>query len=298
MKFLRPTEITDAVLISSNVAEDDHAEWSAATTYAAGTRVILAATHRIYQSVQAGNLNHPPASDDATWWVAVGYTNRWKMFDKGVGSQTEETGEIVVEMEPGLCNALALLDVVASSVQVEVVADGATLYDEIYPMGDSTILADWFEYFFEDITQSSNLTVVGLPVFSGGRVTVTITPGGATAKCGTLAIGRMIDVGRSQYGATVGIIDYSRKSTDDYGNTTVIERSFARRVDVDVLIDNPRIDYIVTQLAAVRAAPAVWIADTTGRYGSMTIYGFFKDFGINIAYPQHSHCSIQIEGLT
>jgi hypothetical protein len=42
----------------------------------------------------------------------------------------------------------------------------------------------------------------------------------------------------------------------------------------------------------------VWIADGTGAYGSMTIYGFYKDWGISIPYPTISEASITIEGLT
>lgn len=296
MKFLNPTIITDAILTSSSVAETDYAAWSAATTYALADRVINTTTHKVYESTQAGNLNHNPVGDGGTWWVEVSATNRWKMFDQGVGTQTEQASSIAVVLTPGLCNALALLDIAGSSVHVEVVAESTTIFDQTYNIGDSTILGDWFEYFFEEISQATNLTVVGLPIFGGGQVTVTITAP-VTAKCGTLAIGKMIDVGRTLAGARVGIIDYSRKMTDEWGNTTLVVRGYARRVECDVIIENDRMDYIISQLAAARATPAVWITDSIGKYGSMTVYGFYKDFGVNIAYPSHSQTSIQIEGL-
>lgn len=292
MKFIRPTSITDLNLVSSNVAETDHAAWDSGTTYSLGDTRIK--NHTVWESLQTGNLNHDPETSP-TWWLDVGATNRWKMFDQGVGSQTSNAGSIVVVLQPGLIDSLALLDIEAQSVQIEVVADAATIYDETFQLGDGAILNDWFEYFFEDIDPETTLTVVGLPVFSGGQVTVTITAP-ITARCGTLSVGRMIEMGSTRYGAQVGIIDYSKKETDIYGNTTVLERSYAKRVSCDVIVDNNRIDYVTRQLALVRATPVVWIADN-GKLGSLTVYGFYKDFGINIPYPNHSEASITVEGL-
>lgn len=297
MKFINPVDVTPAVLVSSNVAEADYAAWSSGATYALSARCISTATHKVYESLQAGNINHDPTADDGTWWAEVSATNRWKMFDQGVGSQTENASSIEVTLAPGLINSIALLDIVASSVQVVVVADGSTLYDETFTLGDGAVLADWFEYFFADIDTVTNFTVVGLPVFSGGELTVTVNAP-VTAKVGTLAVGRMVEIGRTRSAPRVGIVDYSRKQTDEWGKTTVAERSFARRVEAEALILNSRLDYIANQLAAVRAKPCVWIADDSGRFEAMTIYGFYKDWGINISYQDHSDTTISIEGLT
>lgn len=294
MKFIRPTPITDAVLVTSSVPETDHAAWNAATAYTAGDRVISTTTHHIYESVQAGNVGH--ALTDEAWWLDVGAVNRWRMFDQGVGSQTSQAGSIVVTLAPGLINSLALLDIAASTVQIEVVADAVTIYDQTFQIGDSTQLSDWFEYFFEDIASETQLTVVDLPVYSGGAITVTITAP-VTAKVGTLAVGKMIDMGSTLTNPRVGIIDYSRKETDAYGNTTVIERSYAKRVEASVMCANGRLDYITNNLAAVRATPVVWIADDLSIYTSLTVYGFVKDWGIVIPYNDYSEAQLTIEGL-
>jgi hypothetical protein len=94
MKYIKPTPITDTEFISSTRAENDHAAWSAATTYALAARVISTATHRIYESVQAGNLNH--ALTDVAWWIDIGPTNRWAMFDTVVGSITSQATPLTV----------------------------------------------------------------------------------------------------------------------------------------------------------------------------------------------------------
>lgn len=81
-RIIRPIEITDAILTSSNVPETVAATYSGATTYAAGDRVGLAPVNGqaqlIYESLSAGNLGNPlpvpPATSTAFWrYVASVY---------------------------------------------------------------------------------------------------------------------------------------------------------------------------------------------------------------------------------
>ena len=53
-----------------------HSEWSAATTYASGTRVLIAETQDIYSSLQSSNTGHDPRSEP-TWWSYVEKGNKW-----------------------------------------------------------------------------------------------------------------------------------------------------------------------------------------------------------------------------
>ena len=296
LKFLKPVTITTAMLISSTRAETDHSAWSNATTYSATNRCISTTTHRIYESVQGANLNHDPTTDDGTWWIDVGPTNRWAMFDQTVGSITSQATPLTVVLDPGIISALALLDVSATSVTVSMLdaPAGASVYSETYDMTDTAALFDWYMYFFEPITPRTSLVVDDLPPYATGRLTVSMAAA-TTAECGTLAVGDLVEVGDVQYGLKVGIIDYSRKETDAYGITSVTERSYAKRLDCDLVIQNTALDYITRQLAAVRATPVVWIASEG--YDSLTIYGWARDWGISINYLNHSIGNLSIEGL-
>lgn len=73
MELIDPVPFTDAVLTASNVVEVTVAEYDPATTYALAERrgVTTGTVQAIYQSAQAGNLNHSPASSP-TWWTYVG----------------------------------------------------------------------------------------------------------------------------------------------------------------------------------------------------------------------------------
>lgn len=296
MRLLRPVTITDAMLVSSTAPETDHAAWSAATTYALGNRVIKASTHRIYESVQGSNLNHDPETDTtSTWWLDVGPTNRWAMFDQAVGSQTSQATPLTVVLEPGIVAGLALLDVEASAATVTMTSGAVAVYSATVDMIDGTELVDWYGYFFDAIEPRDTLVLTDLPAYDDGQITVTLTAA-ATARCGTLAVGPLLEIGNINYGAGIGIIDYSRKETDAFGVTTLLERSYARRAEVEVVVEAGRVNYVARALAAVRAIPCVWIGDTA--YTCLIVYGFPRDWGININYPAYSLGRLTIEGLT
>jgi len=298
LKFITPVAINDATLISSTRAENDYAAWAVGTTYALGARVIKASTHRIYESVQAGNLGHDPATDTSgAWWVDVGPTNRWAMFDKTVGSITSQATPLTVVLEPGIVTALALLDIAGTQVTVSMTdgVAGPTVYNKTFDISDDAPLIDWWGYFFDLITPATQLIVTDLPPYGTGRLTVSIAAA-ATASCGTLAVGGVIEVGDVRLGARLGIIDYSKKTTDDYGVTSVVQRPYAKRFDLNALIKNTHLDYIANRLAAIRATPVVWIA--SDRFDSLAAFGWVRDWGITIAYQTRSEIAVSIEGLT
>ena len=97
-------------------------------------------------------------------------------------------------------------------------------------------------------------------------------------------------------GAGVGIQDYSRKETNDYGDAVLIQRAYAKRANFDMTLERMDVDTTVQLLASLRATPCLWIGSS--QYSSTIIFGFFKDFSVTISYPMHSDCSLSIEGLT
>jgi hypothetical protein len=44
-----------------------------------------------------------------------------------------------------------------------------------------------------------------------------------------MVLGQLRDLGSTPLGAKGGITDYSKKSTDDFGNLSLVERGFAKR---------------------------------------------------------------------
>ena len=298
MKLIRPTTITDAMLVSCNVPETDYSVYSAATTYALGQRVVVTTgVHKIYESLQAGNLNHPVT--DTAWWLDCGATNRWKMFDTVVGSQTSQAGSLTVTLQPGIIDSMAFLDVEATTISVTMTdpVEGV-VYTETIDMIAKTYINDGWSYFFEPIILDDACVLLGVPPYSMAEIAITITNPTSTAKIGTLICGTKKDLGGTQYDPTISITDYSKKDIDAFGNYTVLQRAFSKRMGCSLLVNNSSIDNLVRTLAAYRATPICWVGDDEGNYSSMIIYGFYKSFEITIPGPETSTCSMDIEGLS
>lgn len=272
--------------------------WSGATTYAAGDRVIDAAGHRVYESLAASNLNH--ALTDPAWWLDVAPTNRWAMFDSKTGTATAHPYRIDVTLQlSGRVDALALLGLVnATSAHVVVTAAGATVYEETFDLNSTDGVDDWYAYYFNEVEKRATLCITELPVYLDPQIEVTIEgTGTADVELGLLSAGFTKDLGETQHdGAQIGITDYSRKDIDAFGNYTIIERAFSKRGSFKTRIAKSAVDSVHAVLAQYRATPAVYSASSD--YGATLIFGFFRDFQIEIDYPLESLVSIEIEGLT
>jgi len=294
MKMIRPTEVNDSVLTSTNVAEADHPAWVVGTTYAQGERVIVVAEHKIYESVQAGNVGNDPAIDDGTWWFEVSATNAWRMFDGHGGTFTSNADTITITLTPGQINSIALLGLDANEVTVEMF-DGATpVYSKTSSLQIENV-GDWYEYFYEPIIKNDTLVLTDLPIYATATVDITIDNTGGDAECGLCVPGLFRNLGTTLWGASTGIIDYSIKQVDAFGTVTILERKFSKRASFDLVVDNVLISEISRLLAEFRATPVVWVGSAD--FDATVIYGFYRDFDTIIANPANSECSLEIEGI-
>lgn len=299
MKIIRPVTIGDSNLTSSTVAEADYADWSGGTTYAAGANSMRA--HRRWRSLQAANAGHDPLDDDQdapVWWVDMGPTNRYAMFDDSVGTLTTDDEEIQVVIAPGGVDAITLLDTDAETAEVEMTVDGNVVFNELQTtqVGGQAI-TDWYLYFTALIGKRSTLLFTDLPIYSDGVITITArsTGAGTPVSIGTMAVGRQLEVGTVASGVPAGINDFSKKITDAFGNTKFVERSYAKRMRPQLKVPATMVDLVFKTFAELRATPIVWIASR--RFDCLVVYGAWKSFEFDIQYGDVSYCSLEIEGL-
>jgi hypothetical protein len=300
--IVQPVPVTDAMLISTNIAEADYPEWNSGTTYALGDRVILTSTHRVYESLQADNLNKNPTTEP-TWWIEVGPTNRWKAFDTSNTTQTVTDGgsppTIAYTLRPGQAiNALAVLNVTnCTELHVQMVDFVyGTVYDKVISFVALPLSSTWWDWFFGQRRAPTQSVMLDLPAFPNADLKLTFT-GGAELAVGVIMFGQQQRYGLGvRYGARVGIQDYSRKETNEFGDTTLIRRAFAKRARFDMLIERGEVDPLQNYLAGIRAVPCLWVV--TNEYEATVVYGFYKNFDILISYPEHADCELEIEGLT
>lgn len=293
MKVIRPVEITTSKILSTN-AVNDYADWSSSSTYNIGDKVTY--NNYYWESLVNGNVNQNP-ENTLLQWVNIGPSNKWAMFDTQVSSQTVSNGNLTFTLKPGQAiNALTLFNIEGASVHVQVLDDAAgnEIYNKTINL-DSTFIQDYYSYFFDEFVFRQEVMINGIPPYIKCVINVTVI--GTQPKVGSIITGTLVQIGETQQGLSYGIRDYSTKETDEFGVTTFVRRNYSKRMNPSVFVNNGRLNYIGKLLTDLRAIPTAWVATDDERFEGTIIYGYYKDWNIEVPYPNHSLISIEIEGL-
>jgi hypothetical protein len=129
-------------------------------------------------------------------------------------------------------------------------------------------------------------------------VTCTGNSGASIVGVAGILLGTAVELGTVDYGATAGITDYSIKETDGFGEITLVERGFSDKANYTLTVPKSQIRRVHSTLSALRATPCVWAASDDYDLSPLTVYGYPKEFQLNVAYPDASTYSLEIEGLT
>lgn len=298
MRVIEPIQMTDTILTDTNVPEDDFAVWAALTAYVAGDKVILTSTHRIYEAVQA-TTGDDPATDDGTNWLDIDATNRYRAFDGSIESQTSQASSIEYEFTvDGNYQGLALLNILGTQLIVNITdpIEGA-LATRTFDLFDNAGVLDWWTYFYLPVVQLEDIIVSDLPIYDGAVVTVEVVDA-VTAKIGELILGVEYRLGTSTTGSVLEIEDFSTKQKDEFGRTFILERAFANTVNFQFAFPISTARGVRSLLTSLRAKPAVYFTQPTlVEYGA-NVYGFPRDFRINLETTEVAFASLEIEGLT
>jgi len=301
MRIIKPVTVTNSILISSNVPETDYAQWSAATTYSIGSRVIVLSTHSVYESLVNSNLNNNPTTGDGTKWLRLGATNRWKAFDQKISDKVTRLDSIEYVLSDSASNitSVALFGLVGISANVTVTdAVVGEVYNQTISLIDNRNISDWYTYFFEEQVQKEEAQFLNIPPYIGSDVKITVTNAtGSNAQLGQAVIGFLSELGLTSYGTSISIEDFSRKETDAFGNFIVVQRAFSQLADFNVRFETASARRLQATLAQYRAIPIVYIGSEDTTYGT-TIYGFYRRFDLTLETPSLSFGAIEVEGLT
>lgn len=300
LKIIEPISITNAMLLSTNVPENDYAEWSTSTTYTFGARVIYTSNHKIYESLQSGNLNKAPTTQ-TTWWAEVKPTNRWAAFDTSNSTKTfapaSDSPKITYELSVSSIDSVALLNIdgtTEAKITLTHPVSGIVFSETVSLLG-SPKSSEWWAWFFGDRDRPSQVVITDIPKFVNSKLTIELT-GNQSMSIGVIIVGTTRQIGNGVLnGARVGIQDYSRKEKNSYGDTVLVERAFARRANFDILIEAIEVDMVISYLSSIRAKPCLWIGGTSE---ALSVYGFYKSFEVLIKYATHSEFQLELEGLT
>lgn len=296
MKVIQPVNVTPTMLTSSNVPEPEtgYPTWSSSTSYAVGDQVTYA--QHIWTAAVANTNIAPGTVTTPATWTDLGADNRWRMFDDVIGSQSTNPGTVQVTVQPGtVVNSVALFNLSGLTAHI-VMTDPieGVVYDRTVSLRDAGV-TNWYDYFFAPIGEKTDIVLTDLPTYGTASITLTVDAGSGTAAVGSFIIGTVIQLGCTQWGVSGGITDFSRKVRDEFGNFTIVERSFAKERSFNVVVETSQMASLERTLAALRAKPVVWVGDDD--YEFTLVVGFYRDFTFVMQFKNTSQLSLNIEGV-
>ena len=304
MRVIPPLTITAAMLTSSTAPEpgSGEAEWSSGTTYGLGDTVILAATHRKYESVAVSNLNNPPASDAGTKWIDAGPTNRWACLDLLRDTATvfpASPGTVVIT--PGQrIDSLALVGLVADSVTVTVTVSAVVKYTHTEDLSTREVL-NWYDYFYAPFSSKAAVALFDLPPYTNGVITVTVTRATGSPKLGGIVMGLSAYLGRTLHDAESVALNFSSVDRDFAGNVaTMIQRRTVPKTVQKVRCSKSQVNKIIAVRETLNAVPALWSGlddSDSGYFEALLILGFYRTFTVNMDQPNEALVTLELEEI-
>lgn len=204
-------------------------------------------------------------------------------------------GIIVVVTPATRVNSLALLQLIANSVQIVVtsVIGGGEVYNETFDLSSSEGIGNsYYNWFFNELEKRGSLVVFDIPNYLDNIITVTIVDG---TECGIFVVGTQKEIGESQWGLNSNLRDFSVKETDQFGNVDIVPRGFADIIEATVAMPTNRYDPVKRLLTDVRSTLVVWAASPD--FDATLTYGFYNNFDLILAGPTLCTCALDIEGI-
>lgn len=295
---LVPIEVTDAVLVSSTVPEDEHPAWVAGT-YAQFDRVIHG--HVIYEDGLGGVSNTPP-SEEANRWNPVNPTNRWRIFDQNQLALTSQPTAARYIFKPGRAIqgliAIEQEDVITMRVRLvdgDDLETGTVVYDRSTSTVPMPISNSYYHWFAGPLVQLSPTEIQsGFPSLANGTLIVDFE-GGANMKFGPILFGDVREWGIGvKTGGAITPTDYSLNEPDAFGRIKYVPRGYSSGGTFELVLENRELDDMYRYFMQMRRKPAALIP--SDRWTSTIFYGRFS-FSVVIAYPEYSETSLTIKGL-
>ena len=233
----------------------------------------------------------------------VAEENKLVPFDDKVVTQVSKVDSMNYVITPGaIVDGIAFLNVEGSSIDIVVTDPGeGVVYSTSIDLIITEDVVDGYTYCFNPVLVNKYVVKTDLPPYGSAAISITINGATVTdtAYVGEIVIGKIRELGTTRYEGSFEIIDYSIKEVNEFGDFYITERSFSKRIPLDVLIKNVYIGYLKQTLEDYRSTPVVCIpTEKDNLVGPFLIYGYYKTARVVVAYPDYSILTIEWEGLT
>lgn len=316
-------EVTASGLIWSTFTES-YTAWDGTVTYSLGD--IITKDFFRWSSTSDGNIGNEP-SVSSTAWVKVQSINSVALIDRkenstsiieqgSLGAYFSYTAKIdypedflkrVPDSLGKFFDSAAIVEVSAKVAELVVsVSTSAGVFTKVVKgdsysgsLANTGVVDDVYEFLSRYFVLSVYSCTVSLRLHNGvDRFSGQIISPSLKVSIGELLFGKLQNLGKTAYGMRTGIIDYSKKETNEFGVTTFVKRGFSKTMSCSVYVENKDYNRVVETLQNVLAEPTAWIGTDAAEYSNGSIiFGAFKDFNIVISYPTYSMLDIEVQGL-
>lgn len=300
MKILKPQTL---ILSYSSVPGSSYPEWAIGDSFEIGDNVkITDSGETEYECLIANtaDADNSPA-DDTNTWLNLGASNKYKMLDDYINTQTvDSAGSLVVELTTtDYADALALFDVSGTTITIQMYSGPILVSEESTEVfGNEYLIDNWADYFFSgfEVFPDFNFDVQGL--YLNLKIKITITQRDGKVGLGHCIAGRYVELGKTKYEPKVGIEDYSVQKVNDFGETYLNKRAYAKTGTAEIALKTNAISKVTNILAAARSTPCLYqLNNDSTTYEPLLIYGFYRDFSVVMQDFNQSVLSIEIEGM-
>lgn len=289
MKVIKPNPYT---LIDSNVADTTLTAWNVATAYVIGNQVSVASNHGEYQAL-TNNTGLDPRTNP-TAWKFLGTTNRWKMFDQYLNTQTVNSGSITATLTCYDAQAIFIGNIDADSVRIQIKENfGGTIIEDItYSLIPDPI--GWQSYLYGSWLDERKRNIIYERTTLTRDITIIVTATATTAKIGSFLAGYSNLIGATLWQFRKSVLDYSTVATDTQSGATFLQvGNYAKLMDGTLHIDTSISGEIEDMLISLRGIPIVFY-DTLK---TTLVYGFIKTWDMNINGPVETKIDLKLQGL-
>lgn len=287
-----------AQLVATDVPEADYPAHDPLATYALADRVIY--EHNVYESAQAANTGHTPLTQaDDPWWLWVGATNRWGMFDLESSQPTAVAGGFYYEFNLGYAvDALHLQGIVDGfSLRVRLTdASAGVVFDtgEV-AIGWNIQEPNWWELAYGIYIDVRQRNVLGMPTYPQAVLRIDVV-GGAACAITALLVGQTRVFGRGvRLGMRSRMRDAIKRDRDRWGGLRLRRANWWDTQSIVVSIPTKQIDAFREFLQDRRANVMYW--RSSDLLSTTQILGFFISAETLIPYATESDMSIELEGI-
>lgn len=289
MNIVIPSSYT---ILSSNAVDESYPQWNVSTNYVIGDKVIY--NYIMYEAI-ANNVGKQPDISSLDW-TALGYVNSRRMFDQYLSTVTTRADSLHVELSCVKVNKIVLMNVDAKDVTVTVNYNGTDVYTSSLTLFESTS-STWSDYFFGE-HMYRHIATFDIPLYNVITLKIDVNNLGLMASVGICFVGYNKPIGKSLYAPKVNIVDYSRKTTDEWGRTYLSKGASASKVTCDVFLDAAAIDNIYKTIDSIRATPCVFdFNNDDSNFETLTVYGWYEDFDVGLSNGYAAHASFTVQGL-